>query len=337
MTTLIVVQTHRILIARHAQHWHLSSPLEGHRFTCAAADPHRSGRAYAGTNGDGVWRTDDAGVTWVQAGAAPGSGHVTALAVDPHEHAAEGGTLYLGTEPSRFYRSTDGGHTWEEGPGLIALPSSTEWSFPPRPHTHHVRWIEPDPLQARHIFVAIEAGALVTTSDAGATWQDRVPDGPFDTHTMTSHRGASGRFYSAAGDGYYETDDAGATWSSPEQGLRHTYLVTVAADPGDPDTVVVSGSSGPWTAYNPSSAEAYVYRRTGGGTWQRVKDGLPAPDGTVVAHFASPGRPGQLYAANNRGVFMSVDAGARWAALESPWDSRYEAEGVQAILAVESA
>jgi photosystem II stability/assembly factor-like uncharacterized protein len=336
VSTLIVITTHRILVARHAQRWHLSSPLGGHRFTCAAADPHVEGRAYCGTVNGGLWRTDDGGASWQEMDSGPGSGHVTALAVDRHESGPAGGIVYAGTEPSHFYRSADAGRTWEEPSDLNSLPSSKEWSFPPRPHTHHVRWIEPDPIVVGRILVAIEAGALVRTMDAGLTWEDRVPDGPFDTHTMTSHRDDPGRFYSAAGDGYYETDDGGMSWSSPEQGLRHTYLVMVAADPADPSTVLVSGSSGPWTAYNPNSAEAYVYRRAGNSTWQRVTDGLPAPKGTVVSHFAPGSRRGVIYAANNRGLFTTADAGKRWGAIDLVWDTQYESEGVQALLALKT-
>jgi hypothetical protein len=43
-------------------------------------------------------------------------------------------------------------------PELRALPSANTWSFPPRPHTHHVRWIEADVSVAHRVFVAIEAG-----------------------------------------------------------------------------------------------------------------------------------------------------------------------------------
>lgn len=334
MPTLIAILSRHVLVARHAQRWHLSAPVSGHRFTCAAADPHQQGRAYCGTVSGALWRTDDGGGEWQEVGAGPGSGHITALAVDRHESGRGGGIVYAGTEPSHFYRSGDGGQTWDERPALTTLPSSTEWSFPPRPYTHHVRWIESDPVMPGRIFAAIEAGALVRTLDGGVTWEDRVPEGPFDTHTMSSHPAAPGRFYSAAGDGYYDTDDGGATWASPEQGLRHTYLVTVGVDPADPSTVVVSGSSGPWTAYNPSSAEAYVYRRSGSGKWQRVSEGLPAPDGTVVSHLATAGRPGVFYAANNRGIFTSTDGGRRWAALDVIWDAQYESDGVSALVVV---
>src|SRR5687767_11441134 len=106
------------------------------------------------------------------------------------------------------------------------------WSFPPRPHTHHVRWIEADLSVADRVFVAIEAGALVRTFDGGRTWRDRVRGGPYDTHTAATHPLAPGRIYSAAGDGYFESADAGDSWRSPEDGLKHLYLVSVAGRSG---------------------------------------------------------------------------------------------------------
>src|SRR5438105_14040472 len=76
---------------------------------------------------------------------------------------------------------------------LRALPSANTWSFPPRPHTHHVRWIEADVSVADRVFVAIEAGALVRTFDGGRIWRDRVRGGPYDTHTALTHPLAPGR------------------------------------------------------------------------------------------------------------------------------------------------
>ncbi len=78
------------------------------------------------------------------------------------------------------------------------------------------------------MFIAIEAGALLRTFDGGRTWRDRVRGGAYDTHTVLAHPLAPGRIYSAAVDGYYESTDAGDSWSSPEDGLNHRYLVGIA-------------------------------------------------------------------------------------------------------------
>jgi hypothetical protein len=49
------------------------------------------------------------------------------------------------SEPSRLFRSGDGGASCEELVALQEIPSRSDWSFPPRPWTPHVRWIAPSP------------------------------------------------------------------------------------------------------------------------------------------------------------------------------------------------
>ena len=78
-------------------------------------------------------------------------------------------TVYVGTEPTALYRSDDGGESWEKMSALNNLKSSTSWSFPPRPWTSHVRWIESDKTKPGYVYAAIEAGALVQSHDGGRT------------------------------------------------------------------------------------------------------------------------------------------------------------------------
>ncbi|MPZ20262.1 MAG: hypothetical protein GEV06_20445 [Luteitalea sp.] len=209
-------------------------------------------RVYCGTAAAGLFRSRDGGRNWEPVG--PGIDHPTITAVTVgHAQRADGfGIVYAGTEPSVVFRSETGGDNWVDLAGLRALPSASTWSFPPRPHTHHVRWIEADVSAADRVFVAIEAGALVRTFDGGRTWHDRVRRGPYDTHRAATHPLAPGRVYSAAGDGYFESADAGDSWRSPEDGLQHLSLVDLAVDPADPDTVVVSATDGPFVAYRPA-------------------------------------------------------------------------------------
>ena len=80
--------------------------------------------------------------------------------------------------------------------------------------------------------------------DGDRTWIDRVEQGPYDTHTLATHRKAPKRLYSAAGDGYFESSDYGESWIRPMKGLRHGYLVGFAVDSGNPDAVILSASNG---------------------------------------------------------------------------------------------
>ena len=153
----------------------------GDRPTCLAADPLVAGRAWCGTHGAGVFRSDDDGESW------RGVGLVGRLTMSVTASPVDSNVVWVGTEPSQVWCSGNAGTTWEQTTRLETLPSWSEWSYPPRPDTHHVRCIACHPLDPNRLWVAVEAGALVSTVDGGRTWRDRVPCGPWDTHELAVH------------------------------------------------------------------------------------------------------------------------------------------------------
>ena len=270
------------------------SPVDPETVSCGTAD-------------HGLFHSRDAGETWSSAAGIDES-RVTSVTVAP----TDGGGVrwWAGTEPSRVYRSRDG-ETWTPCDGLTDLPSSSSWAFPPRPHTHHVRWIEVDPHDPDHLYVAIEAGALVQSHDAGETWEDRVTGSRRDTHSMATHPDASGRAYCAAGDGYAESPDCGETWDHPQAGLDHRYCWSVVVDPTDPDHRLLSSARGAMSAHRASAAETYVYERHGDDPWERV-EGLPTGEGITRYVLAAGER--RFYALSNAGLFVSP-TGEAWTRL----------------------
>jgi photosystem II stability/assembly factor-like uncharacterized protein len=277
---------------------------------CVAVSPVDLDVVCCGTANHGLFRSTDAGATWSPA---VGIDHDRVTAVACAARGSDAGTTvdwWAGTEPSRLYRAADGA-TWAEREGLTELPSSSSWAFPPRPHTHHVRWITVDPLDPDRLHVAVEAGALVSTPDAGATWHDRVSGSRRDTHSMATHPDAPARLYCAAGDGYAESTDRGETWHHPQDGLDHRYCWSVAVDPADPDHRLVSAARGAMSAHRAASAETYVYERRGDDPWERV-DGLPTGEGVTRYVLATGSK--RFYALSNAGLFTS-ETGATWTRL----------------------
>ena len=134
MTTIIVAMQDSILTIESSKTgWKTKESLKGTSPQCIAFDPRNSNRAYCGTFGDGLWKTDDGGQTWDSIGKASiSSKDVMSVAVSHHLKRRNNGfnTVYVGTEPSAIYRSDSGGESWEKMSALNNLKSSTSWSFP---------------------------------------------------------------------------------------------------------------------------------------------------------------------------------------------------------------
>lgn len=300
--------------------WKVDLRLVDRQPQCLAVDPLHREQVYCGTFDQGLWRSTDAGATWHHVAGGIPHHAVMSVAVSQTEQVAGYGVVYVGTEPSAIFRSEGQGNRWVELAQVRKLPSAPTWSFPPRPWTSHIRWITSDPLVAGRVFAAAEAGALIRSLDGGRTWEDRKATGPFDTHTLVMHRLAPNRLYSAAGDGFMrpgngfvQSDDGGETWHRPDEGLDYNYLWSAAADPADPDTLLISAAPGPQQAHSLGSAESAVYRRSGRDHWQKVSEGLPPARGMLASVLASnPTEPGVFYAGNNKGVFRSADGGLTW-------------------------
>jgi hypothetical protein len=344
MTKLYVAMSEALAVVNQRRgSWDVKLHLQGSDPQCLAADPLHPEQVYCGTFHRGLWRSIDGGYSWEHVDEGITSAQVMSVAVSALDQVGGSGVVFAGTEPSAIFRSEDGGATWRELAALRALPSAPTWSYPPRPYTSHIRWITLDPLLPGRLFAAVEAGALVRSLDGGETWEDRRPDGPFDTHTLIIHQLAPNRVYSAAGDGFFhpgqgfvQSNDGGDSWFRSGAGLGHHYLWSMAADPADPTTLVISAAAGPQQAHNPMGAESVIYRCSGDGAFQQVRDGLPPEQGMLVSVLAAhEGEPSVFYAANNHGIFRSTDAGCTWETLSIPWPTGLHLERATALVAVQ--
>ncbi|MCU4751526.1 hypothetical protein OB919_05965 [Halobacteria archaeon AArc-curdl1] len=297
--------------------------LEDHHLECVAVSPDAPERVFVGTFDDGLFRSSDGGESFDRL--EPPifeSDAVMSVTISPHD----ADTVYVGTEPSRVYRSRDGGDSFEHLEGLTDLPSESEWYFPPRPHTHHVRWLEVDPFDPDRLYVGIEAGAFVIRDEGADSWRERPDGSRIDNHSLATYPEREGRVYTAAGDGYAMSDDGGETWSHPQAGLDHRYCWSVCPHPADPDRVLLSSASGASRAHTPSNADAYVYRKPASNAdWERLDGrGLPMGEGVVRSILEADREHETVYAATNRGLFASSDFGDSWGRVPVAWDDELE-------------
>ncbi|MBS3651015.1 hypothetical protein KEU06_20605 [Pseudaminobacter sp. 19-2017] len=300
--------------------WRASLSLQGKGVQCLALDPLNSASVYAGTRGNGVWRSRDGGVNWRNI-VLP-QPDVFSLAVS-----AADGAVYAGTEPSHLFVSRDGGETWRELHALLELPSYPEWRFPPRPWTSHVRSIAPSPHDAGLLLAGIELGGLMRSLDGGESWQDHRPGAQRDVHALAWHPNVPGRAYEAGGGGAAWSRDGGDKWFLANEGRDRDYCWGLAVDPDDPDTWFTSAAAGPRRAHGQLAAHAAIYRWRGGGPWEELKGRLPQQPLKNMPRALAAAR-GQLFAGFDDGrIYASQDGGDDWNALAMHGDhlSRVEA------------
>lgn len=309
---------------KNGDSWQATQNLTAHEYECLAAHPAVPERVFLGTAENGLYRLTDGTLTQCGTGTIA-QDRVTAVTIDPTDPE----TVWVGTEPSRLYRSTDGGDHWEQVPGLTEVPSAPEWSFPPRPDTHHVRRIAVDHADPTRLYLGIEAGAFVIYDATAGTFEDRPPGARRDIHWIATHPDAPARVYTAAGDGYAESTDHGRHWTHPQQGLAHRYVWGLGVDPGDPETILVSAAHGASDAHR-QPGNSWVYRHQDG-TWERLADcGLPTGADTTRAVFDG-GAAGEFVALSNHGLYHSTDQGDTWRACDVDWPLPITSQTAQGV------
>jgi len=276
--------------------WTAETVLEDARAQCVATD---GTRVIVGTRGDGVRVSEDGGRTFAAVDLPEGD--VFSVAIGPAD-----GALYAGTEPSRLFVARDD-EAWVELEALQAIPSRPSWSFPPRPWTHHVRWIAPDPHDAARLLVGIELGGVMRSTDGGASFADHRPGAKLDAHQLAWHPRAPDRAYQAAGDGAARSRDGGATWEALDAGRDRGYCWALALDPTDPDRWFVSAATGPGAAHSGERARGRLYVHEHDG-WRR----LELPDEAMPYALATTAAGELLVATADGRVLHSDDHGARF-------------------------
>jgi photosystem II stability/assembly factor-like uncharacterized protein len=242
----------------------------------------------------------DGGNTWEPRTRGLASDHVWSLASVERNGDI---ILYAGTEPAYLFQSTDYGATWDELPALRSVPGRERWLFPPPPHIAHVKSIAFDPRDSRTLYVGVEQGALLKSTDAGQSWSefdDYVRPGDVfykDVHRLAICPSDPEMIYMSGGDGLYVSADSGATWDqlTSLRSVRIGYPDAFVVSPFDNRVLFVAGA-----ATDPPR--------------------LPEPLQTNIEGMSVQSWPGgfSIFAGTATGeVFASDDGGDTWALIAS--------------------
>jgi photosystem II stability/assembly factor-like uncharacterized protein len=243
--------------------------------TSVAFTPASPTRVYAGTDGKGVFVSDDAGATWNAAGGElGGKTRVAQILVDPTNPEI----VYARLLFERLYKSTNGGDTWR-----------TIW--PGMPIEEQLQTFAIAPSNPQILYAGGDT-QLFFSDNGGETWHARGLSG-ISTLALWIDPNDAAQVWAGATDGLYLSNDAGKTWRGPLlQGI------TVAALARD-----ARGNFYVGTKYNGlfrTDASAEQFTRVGQGLANASVDALGLDE-----------TRGVLYATTNAGLFCAwLDAAA---------------------------
>jgi photosystem II stability/assembly factor-like uncharacterized protein len=251
--------------------------------------------------GNPLWRSTDAGASWIEAYAGPGGPSLQFLRVDPTDPlrlwGSPGVSLDYGSIP--LLRSTDGGDSWTRAstPDLGCHVADLQLA-PSAPSTLYVAGARSGlPYSCK-----ISQAYVLRSTDGGATWTEA--DAGIPAHSVTALAvdprdsrllyAATGGDYQVYGRGVWESADGGASWTRAGDALKGLDITAITTSPL-PGVVWAAGFG---TVFR--SADS-------GATWSDVTGGLQAA--TIDRLLIDPADPRRIYAATSGGVWV-LDDGA---------------------------
>ena len=245
--------------------------LDGRRVTALHAS---DSALLAGTYGDGLFRSADAGANWhrIEAGLTASTFRFVSAEL-------------AGTEPARVYRSPDGGQSWEELEGIARIPGREQWFLPYSPRAGAARNAD---VRGDRLLVAAEVAGLLRSDDGGRTWACEPVAGDEDVHHVTGPPDDPDLVYVSLGTaaltrrvgqhgGVARSRDGGRTWKKVETAYTRATIVP----PARPDLVL----AGP--AARVGRGGRIVVSADAGETWEPAASGIAVPMPDMVELFVA--------------------------------------------------
>ena len=262
-------------------------------------------------DGDGMYRSTDAGKTWKKIGLDL-SQHIARVVVDPRNpdvvYVAAQGALYGPSAERGVFKSTDGGATWKKVLYVDDKTGAAELSMDAHnPRILYAAMWEHGRLPWKVISGGPGSG-LYKSTDSGETWDKMTKGLPEEMGKMAIavSRSNPEKVYALIESdstkdarGLYVSTNAGKSWSQvtdePRLVQRAWYYIELFVDPKNENTVYVMS--------------APALRSTDGGkTWQT----LSGTHGDFHDLWINPDDPANFIITNDGGSAITFDSGKSW-------------------------
>ncbi len=263
---------------------------DGGTVECLAIDPQDSSRLYAGTWGNGIYTSDDAGLTWVQISEGLPVPFIYDIVVDP----ADSTHLLASVYREGVFESTDRGENWRRTAG---------W-----PEGAVVYAIEHHPLDSDIVFAGIRVptihnppndpvypGYVFKSSDGGRNWVNRSNGLAFDyVYDLAIDPNDPDVMYAAMHtSGVYKSTDGAGTWEKKWDNLQGFDIRSVDVHP-ETSAVYI----GHW------DGQGVSYSNDGGDFWYKISSTVEEKLYVYELQF-DPNHPDTLYLSTESGVYTT--------------------------------
>lgn len=328
MTHRLYVSTeHGLAVAKSAdgRSWELEShQLKEWSVREVAVAPSAPNRLFAGTRGDGVLLSEDFGRSFKKpCYGKRGPGKVHCITVDPRDP----NTLYAGTEPIDLFVSHDGGKSWECLDSVRAVSWVGTVTYPVPTVEPHIRDIAIDPKDSRTLYVALQVGYMLKSTDGGKSWKLLNRGLDADVHTIVIDPANTDNIYIATGGhdcrqgringrALYLSRDGGENWSPTGLNFTQEYSIPLTMHPKDSRVLYAGLAHGqPRQWERPTGAESVMIKtRNGGESWEKIDGSLAEMNRSFPeAIVLDEAQPERMYAGLRNGeIYGSADGGSSW-------------------------